>query len=91
MADEYRGIAQIDVGTAEETGKLPEAEGSFDGGCFREVQQDEIMLELEYLRFFHGAVDSYLGAGSDDVYHSISETWREQGKELPYGYAGEDL
>ena len=49
------------------------------------MTEDE-KAELEFLRFFYGAVESSLGPASDDVYHMIKEEYVKEGNILPDGY-----
>lgn len=47
---------------------------------------EEEKLELEYLRYFYGAVDKPLGPASYDIYHDIAKAYQRQGNVLPKGY-----
>jgi hypothetical protein len=49
-------------------------------------KMNEDQLELEYLRYFYGEVDSALGPASDDVYDIIRDSYEG---ELPDSYKDE--
>ncbi len=41
----------------------------------KEAEHAELLLELEFLRYFYDAVDNPLGPASDDVYEIIKENY----------------
>lgn len=47
----------------------------------------EEKAELDYLRYFYGAVDGALGPASGDIYQMIAENYDG---EVPEGYLEED-
>ena len=45
-----------------------------------------IQTELDFLQYFYGAVDDYLGPASVNAYEMIKQQYVEEGNDLPEGY-----
>lgn len=51
---------------------------------------DDMIEELEFLRFFYERARYAMGPADDDIYQSIKDEFRDEYDYLPKGYGRED-
>lgn len=50
------------------------------------VLDDNLILELKFLRHFYNEASDYMGPSDGDIYHYITKRFYQDHKKLPHGY-----
>lgn len=58
----------------------------FDKDGERYVLDDNLILELKFLRYFYNEASDYMGPSDGDIYHYITKHFYGDHKKLPSGY-----